>query len=654
MQNEAYETGLRLAVGLANDAALIDITPGGEEILEQPLSLSAKVTQQAQQLDWTKIRSKPLEDAEDDVAEEAPPIPPLRMAKETIHKAWQEISITLDIVNRLLAAERRKPNAVDTSNLRIIPAPRRPPPSDLQNLEELELNMSAKLEHLKSISARLADVANRLRGTVDGDVVFYSKLTTELHEKGWILQSNTFDGFGKTLYVDYTHVIAGSDFKEIGHADVRRNIGLASANSDNRASGAVVTDVVDLSLYHRNAKRLRISIRRTNADGLEGGDEDTPHESAIAADGRYLNAWKAWEAETVPREEGLYRKLGLAQATVYDAEIFSKISDELAPGQPAAGHARILRRAIAVTLPRSRTKMLIDIEERPLARVVAASHSQDQQQQQQASNAIELLYTHRDIALVELLAQQALRRVHKCNRGRLGAGVSVQSPPTRVLQSITQAVDLAHIRSVVQTEVDAATRRLRSGFELTVRRARRPVRGVDTMWTLTINKKWDISLSLDNEGTLTGTSTLLNPHTHALHRGKDAAAHLTGETRRIALAIVRSELDAFWVSRGGLQWTIDEGFVLRAFVPAAAAVAAASSNSTQRREAEEEETDRNDGDPARYVVDVVGAELEESWVRILVLSKGAEHRVVLGGRQGDFVMALRAALGVATDGGGDD
>ncbi|KAJ3178954.1 hypothetical protein HDU87_003223 [Geranomyces variabilis] len=626
MEHNVDAAGLRLAVRLFNDASLLDITPGGEEILEQPLSLSARVTQQAQQLDWTKIRSKPLEEAEDDVAEEIPPIPPLRMAKETIHKAWQEITITLDIVNRMLAAERRKPNAPDTSNLRIIPAPRRLPPSDLKTLEELELNMSAKLEHLKSISARLGDVADRLRATVDGDLVFYSKLTTELREKDWILQSKTLDGFGKTLYVDYTYANAGSDFKEVGHADVQRNIGTAAADNDGDASGTAATGGVDLLLYHRNAKRLRVSLRGNTADGADGDEE--MGQDAVATRGLAVNAWRAWEAENVPREEeGLYRKLALAQATVYDSEIFSKISEELAPGEPAAGHARILRRAIAITLPRSRAKMLIDVEERPLARVIAASELQSQVH----GSVNELLDTQRDNALVELLAQQALRQVHKGNRDRLGAGASGPRPQSQVFNSITRAVELAHIRSIVQTEVDVAARSLRSGFRLTVRRVRRPVSSIDTTWTVTINARWSISLSLSNDGSLVGTSTLLNPHTHALHRGKDAATHLASETRRVALAIIRHELVI--AMKRQVEWTVEGGLMLHALVPAWKLDGEAS-----------------DADPARYVVDVVGAELEGSWVRIMVLSKGIEHRVVLGGRDGDFVTAVRAALTVASDG----
>ncbi|KAJ3168981.1 hypothetical protein HDU88_001308 [Geranomyces variabilis] len=626
MEHDVDAAGLRLAVGLPNDATLLDITTGGEEILEQPLSLSARVTQQAQQLDWTKIRSKPLEEAEDDVAEEAPPIPPLRMAKETIHKAWQEITITLDIVNRMLAAERRKPNAPDTSNLRIIPAPRRPPPSDLKNLEELELNMSAKLEHLKSISARLVDVADRLRATVDGDLVFYSKLTTELREKDWILQSKTFDGFGKTLYVDYTYVDAGSDFKDVGHADVQRNIGTAAACKNGDASDTAATGGVDLLLYHGKAKRLRISVRGTTADGTEEVEEKGL-EDTVAARGLAVNAWRVWESENVPREEEvLYRKLALAQATVYDAEIFSKISAELAPGEPAAGHARILRRAIAVTLPRSRAKMLIDVEERPLSRVVAEAESQPRL----PGNVNELLDTHRDNALVELLAQQALRRVHQSNRDRLGAGASRPRPRTQVLDAITRAVDLAYIRSMIQAEVDVAARSLQSGFKLTVRRVRRPALDIDTTWTMTINARWDISLSLSTDGSLVGMSTLLNPHTHALHRGKDAAVHLAGETRRVALAIIKHELEL--AVKRQLEWTIEEGPVLHAFVPAGKLYQEGS-----------------DADPVRYLIDVVGAELEGSWVRIMVLSKGIEHRVALGGRDEDFVTAVRAALTVASD-----
>ncbi|KAI8918616.1 subunit 17 of mediator complex-domain-containing protein [Powellomyces hirtus] len=551
MQQSA-EDGLWLAVRLGEEATLVDITPEGEEILEQPLSLSARLAQQAQLLNWTKIRSKPLDTGEDESADDKPQIPPLQTAKESIHKAWQEISITLDVVNRMLAAEKRNSKDPDMSNLRLLPAPRRPPPSQRHQIESIELTMAAKLQHLKSISDRFSEVAERLNVSAEGDQTFYGTLTTNLQEKDWILQAKTFDGFGKTLYVDYTYAHAGSDFREVGHGDVRRNI---VSNSEKRKRSAPEDDGdVDLMLYHRKAKRLRILVGQSEA-------------SSAQTKQKHPDVWKAWELDNVPPEEGLYKKLALAQATIFDLEMFHKIAEELSPGQSSASEARILDKAIAVSLHQSSAKMIIDMEEAPLT--LAAK----QQKSTFEISTSELLYEYRDNALMELLAHQALRRIHRSRISAARQGVTGMDTPKRrtpqpkVFQQISLSVDLHHLRASIQSDVDGAVRCLRGGFDLKVRRRRGSEPDVDATWTLGISNLWEVTIMLDASGQITGRATLR--HKSRLS-ADEVAEYIRDEIWRICLEIVKREIDMTSdPSMGKPEWVTD-GLKLRALVHSAA------------------------------------------------------------------------------------
>ncbi|KAJ3022284.1 hypothetical protein HKX48_006596 [Thoreauomyces humboldtii] len=218
---------LRLPLLLPDDNILVDISTQGDEISIPPLSFTAQLTQQAQKLPWTKILSKPLGTIDDDTAEERPEIPPVLIAKETIHKARAEIGITLEVIDQLLLAEKKANKDAAISYLRVLTAPEKPPPGDRRHTEDLQLNIASKLQvyrsktfgylerlwafltclqkHLSDIAAYLADVAERLQISTTRDQAFYGELTAQLREKDWIIQSKTLDGFRQTMYLDYTY-----------------------------------------------------------------------------------------------------------------------------------------------------------------------------------------------------------------------------------------------------------------------------------------------------------------------------------------------------------------------------------------------------------------------------------------------------------------
>ncbi|KAI8817574.1 uncharacterized protein EV422DRAFT_218751 [Fimicolochytrium jonesii] len=610
---------LEVAVELDVGQRLWDITTTGEEVLETVPSRLERLTNRAQQLNWTKIKSKPLAAAvEDDAPDDQPHLPSIRLAKDIIYRAWQESSLLLDIVNRLLGAEKRTSRLEpDTTHLRLISAPNKPRPSAKQQIDQMELVVAAKLQHLREIATKLNDAALRIESLVLRDEVFYGRFTSDLLERNWILQAKTLQGYGTTVYVDYTYNNVGSEFGEIGHADLRRDF-TQDAKSDGLADRADQNDV-QLSFYHRAAKKIKMSIDAPN--GIPSETEDEPG--------------KDYETASLgTATDGNFHRLVIAQSSIFDSEVYEKLLHGAAPGQATAANVIETDDSLTIGSNRGNTRITVKIVQAPLTKQRRNEDSGGDQTLRETPS--EYSEQEENSALLAWVARQGLREIHRENlrKQKVGQKADRRQTASALFQRVTQSVERQHLREEIQAHLDAVVSHLEARFEVSLQRLRNETAGVDTSWILSIYS-YRITLRLYASGEIRSTSTASKIGAQENLLLPDSVEEfLRQEIWRICLALVLEVADGMSAMTRGKtpfgvgDWILDAGSVSGMIVPGKV--------------------------PVRITATLCGHDLVNSEIRIHISSKVKPHIIHLARldtddvRDRDIRDALRRTLRAST------
>ncbi|CAO3594590.1 unnamed protein product [Absidia cylindrospora] len=167
----------------------------------------------------------------------------------------------------------------------------------------------------KTVANYLKKSAASLKKLVDYEKSFWDE-AVHLRSNHWLMQSSSNTSTGETgLSINYGFKDAGSPFTEISIGEMVRSY---QGDKEN------VNRQVQLSLPHNLAKKVHVTIKQNQMDllnsqsesilGLEAGEETN--------DGDRYPSTHETEIDT-PQQQ-----LADAQATVYDAELFSRILSE--------------------------------------------------------------------------------------------------------------------------------------------------------------------------------------------------------------------------------------------------------------------------------------------------------------------------------------
>ncbi|KAI9093066.1 hypothetical protein DFS34DRAFT_271275 [Phlyctochytrium arcticum] len=280
-----------------------------ESFLYRPLSYQTKFDQNVAKIDFSSLLISEESKKSSSTAtttnnsQEAPAplyVPTVEQVKQHIYYAYEEIRLTLDLVEGLLEDAKGISNPSTPKFLKLLAAPRRPPPRPQQHIQELQINISAKFEDLNFVSRHLEDAANRFDLLLNQDDAFYGKFAPSLRVHGWILQAHAARG----LYVDYGF---GNEWSALQphYAEVNRDVGPAGKTSAEAAA--------TLEVFHKQRKTVRIKL----------SDPDS------AAQGETLqDFWARWSStdEDEPPLNDLLNRLKQAQASLFEEGEFEIVS----------------------------------------------------------------------------------------------------------------------------------------------------------------------------------------------------------------------------------------------------------------------------------------------------------------------------------------
>jgi hypothetical protein len=163
-------------------------------------------------------------------------VDPIKDLKDHIYYAKEELVLSSDVLHRLLLLDQATTEAPPLVGCTFAPAKPGSTPTTL--ISNAELALSWKLTQLESATKYLSSQHELLSDTLEQEYLFYSDFCTRLFSNNWFIQKHAV---GKGLFVDYSHVNAGSRFQEIGVADIVRD-----------------GKVARLVLNHAKGKRLSI------------------------------------------------------------------------------------------------------------------------------------------------------------------------------------------------------------------------------------------------------------------------------------------------------------------------------------------------------------------------------------------------------------
>ncbi|KNC97912.1 uncharacterized protein SPPG_06903, partial [Spizellomyces punctatus DAOM BR117] len=605
MDEVTRQDDVRVALHISDEPAILDVTESGE-IPEPPKTAAARLEENVTQIDFSKVLStttgwtkeKSLtgrgQGEEEDTSEAvvATTTPGrLEAIKENIYLAWAEVQFSLDLVERLLANEKRTSQDADNSYLRLLPAPRKPAPPPRQQIDDLQLILSAKFQHLKLVAKNLRDAGERLQTSLDRDQSFYGTFTTNLRSKDWVLQARS--GSERGLYVDYGFGQAGSDYYQVGHAEIWRNL----TAPEKRKREDNVEEEVDLILPRVNAKRMRI----TTVSGLTRMSDEKFQRRQDS------DFWSHWANENDRKESGLYRQLSRAQSAIFDAEIFDHVSREAAR-ESAAEVTRILPNAVAASVGATSTKLVVSLVDGDET-VPNPCTSDDAQQPSQVTSI-----SQPDGALLELVAQQALRRQHRTNIRRqreaagcyTGVGRVQKNEQMSVLARLARTTEIQNIRSQISFAMQKTIGYVSERCNISVRRERVTSGDIDTKWTLQIFGRWQVLLFLRVSGDIVAQTSILDMASSSLHVS-EVEDYLRQEVWRACVHMVVQEANALGVSigiPGGVKkWHVDD-LSVKGLI-------------------------RTRNIPLRCVVDLYGTDLPSSYLQIRISSVEDAYKIPL-------------------------
>jgi len=256
---ESSAKRIKLSIEVAEENVIKDITDDGEEIFEEPLSNSEKLDKITSRINFEalidsqteKEKEKEKNDLEktqtDDhnmekINTEANnfqnQMQPLERIKFNLYHAQQEIELSLDVINRLIMTstengrkrvhfensrnnrqqQRQQQQQPQQQQISDMQTPRKnesnirlshivkPKLSLKQLIEECQLKLSAKKEHLRHASKILLEEHQNILNILDTSQAFYNEQAFTLRQNNWVIQLKNRPGtLQKVSFVDYSY-----------------------------------------------------------------------------------------------------------------------------------------------------------------------------------------------------------------------------------------------------------------------------------------------------------------------------------------------------------------------------------------------------------------------------------------------------------------
>jgi hypothetical protein len=188
------------------------------------------------------------------------------------------------VLHRLLLLDQATAEAPPLIGCTFAPAKPGSLPTSL--IYNAELAMSWKLSQLESATNYLTSQHALLLENLELEKQFYSNFCMRLFSHNWFIQKHAL---GKGLFIDYSHVNAGSRFQEIGVADIVR---------DGKSAR--------LALNH--VKRMKLSIRYYSP----GSTIERDRTSCL-------------ERRKFPSDDPVIQQLENARETIFENELFDLV-----------------------------------------------------------------------------------------------------------------------------------------------------------------------------------------------------------------------------------------------------------------------------------------------------------------------------------------
>ncbi|TPX30699.1 hypothetical protein SmJEL517_g05785 [Synchytrium microbalum] len=437
-----------------------DISPDGVEVYEVPSTRSQKLARNLERIRLQKTLNAGNDEANEtkNSKEEPPKVYPTVQIIRAVEQARFEMNLLNQTVERFVFGTRgpypSRPYTDDASQLTMIRADGRKGPRLERQIEELQTVLGAKDNALRQVSDTLNKSAEKIQNLLKSEHSFFEEYVPNMRRAGWFLQTRlraraSFEGGGvaptpiREYYVDYGYNAAGSTFESCEAFVMRRLDG----GEDQE---------VRLELKHKKTRRMVASII---------GQSQTRTSKFVKTD--------VTIPQTVPMQ------LLAAQSTAFEIELFKRILSDIASDPYLSRQARIASKS--VSLPISDTKTL------RFELVNEATY-------QPPPDSI----TDYDVTLIELLARQGLRAIHRERRSHLerialtGSTATPKKAKINMILSILRAVSaqesfLPLHRVLTKTFEPIATR-----IPVTLTRA---VSTDKHEWTVTLFDKWTITIS---------------------------------------------------------------------------------------------------------------------------------------------------------------
>ncbi|ORX43736.1 hypothetical protein BCR36DRAFT_335421, partial [Piromyces finnis] len=415
---ESSAKRIKLSIEVAEENVIKDITDNGEEIVEEELSNSERLNQITSRINFEALidsksdENKNLEEIQNDNQKVEQmnanlnnlQIQPLERIKYNLYHAQQEIELSLDIINRLImtsTANGRKrvhqensrnqlfksknllnqtsqtPNTQvqkkNESNIRLSYI-NKPKLSLKQQIEECQLKLSAKKKHLRHASKILLEEHENILNILDVSQAFYNEQAFILRQNNWIIQLKNRPGmFQKVTFIDYSYRYAGSEFKEMGIAQIsqnRHNLGTKDGNIDDQK--------IKLLLPHKKKKVVTVEIA-SNAQLSSSKD-----------------VWASWDIEDI--DNTILKQLLESQITIFHNELYKRLIND---AQNSYFEKKVKFSENMITIPLNNDKVLI-------FRIQTKTDNKPVDIKSLSSRELSQ-------AFLELFLQQKLRNCHKKN-----------------------------------------------------------------------------------------------------------------------------------------------------------------------------------------------------------------------------------------------
>jgi len=245
-----------------------------------------------------------------------------------------------------------------------------------QLIEECQLKLSAKKEHLRHASKVLLQEHEHILNILDISQAFYNEQAFTLRKNNWIIQLKNRPGIlqQKISFIDYSYRHAGSEFKEMGIAQI-------SQNRHNMTNKAINNNEqkVKLLLPHKKKKVVTVEI------------------ASISSVPANKDIWMNWDVEDI--NNNILKQLLESQITIYHNELYNKLIND---AQNSYLEKKVKFSENMISIPLNNDKVLI-------------FRIKTKMDNDKPVNIKQLSQQELSQAFIELFLQQKLRNLHKRN-----------------------------------------------------------------------------------------------------------------------------------------------------------------------------------------------------------------------------------------------